>query len=292
MSDQILAPEQCVSLTHERWTEVHEQAKQGIRNLETMPALAHYLRASAEEFPAWLTRLTAVVLGVLAMGALFVSAGKQLAAADIVLSNVALHSERVNGLWVSVSLIVLLLVGEIGALAFGIAGGVFGRTKSSRMVFRVFMFASALVALLANVSMTYVHRVPDLELFQWFVTVFAPSIVLGVGLVGENILMAHLERRAEAVRKWQVAMERYQTSQITPEKHEAWSKTLAAHVLQAVRTAQPARLRKTFDETLHADPSFRQKVVLRELQLHMSEYDAVDLFLARPTLPLPTTHNG
>lgn len=280
---------QFTSLTHDRWVKAYERARQIVRTSQSMPVLEYYIQSNHHHYPRWLVTSIAVALGVLALGALFVSAGKQIAAADIVLSNVAEHSERIGQAWVSISLIVLLLVGEIGALVFAVASAIFGRTKISRLVFRAFMFASSLVAILANVSMTYVYRVTHLELFQWFVTIFAPCVVLGVGFVGENILLTYLEQRADAITRWKKDFEHYQLIQREPEKHESWARNLAVCILQELQSSQTGQLRKQFKELLNTDPSFRERIVLREMELHLSSYGSVEEFLTRPTIP-PLNH--
>ena len=289
---EILTVNSTAPLRREQWLEAVKAAKDEIKAGAEQPRLDEFLRASAPRYPAWLTKLTGVLLAFIAGGALFVSAGKQLAAADVVLTNVADHSARVSAFWVSVGLIVLLLVGEVGALVFSLSASIFGRSAGARRVLRAFAYASASIALVANVSMTLAYPTQDVWLFQILVTVLPPSFVLGVGLTAENMLMQYLEARAAAVERFELAMARFQAAQTDPEKHPDYWQVLPRHVIQAVRAAQPAMRRKNFDATLQADPAYELSIITREVATNTRDYASLLGNIANAPAPAPALNAG
>ncbi|MEP7287051.1 MAG: hypothetical protein ABI947_14950 [Chloroflexota bacterium] len=118
-----------------------------IRLEHSEPQVADYHRQSLSEYPQWFTNGLFALLGFIALGALFVSAGKQLAAADIVFEDLLSVTDRLSPFWVSASLIILLMVGEVGSLVFMTAAATVRSNKLATRIFRGLGFYCAAIAL-------------------------------------------------------------------------------------------------------------------------------------------------
>lgn len=277
------------NLTASEWSECVAAALTQTRESVAAPELSHYLSANVEKYPRWLMALILAGLSVVALGALFVSAGKQLAAGDLVLSNVLDHTVRVSEFWVGAGLIVLILLGEVGALIFGLSAGLLGRTNHARAVLRAFMVGCAGIALLANVTMTAAYPSHEALVFQWFVTLLAPTTVLGVGLVLENMLLSNLELRRAQLEKFEAARAEYLALQKAPdlEAPTVYRNFLAQQVIERLtqKTLTPSGQRgvayKQFTAMLNEHPELEDALVVREFTRHMRDRS----FL----MPAPTT---
>ena len=275
-------------LTRSQWLACEDKARSAVIASIPKPEKAQFEVEHFAAYPRWLTIALTIGLLVVAVGALYVSAGKQLAAGDIVLKSVLTHTDRVNEFWVSTGLIVLVVMGEIGALTFGLSAGLLAQTRTAKRVFRAFMVMSAAIALLANISMTASYPQNEVIVFQWFITILAPSLVLGVGFVFENLLMQELEKRAARIRAFNDAVQFYHAVLRDPKTAmpERYQSELVYAVGEALRdnckTADGKRghLYKRYLAQIEADPRFEYQCIAAEFDRHMVSFK--DFLQARP----------
>jgi hypothetical protein len=256
----------------EQWANAVDSAKKTIRESNPEPDFNGYLQSNIQDLPGWVTTPVFIGLTALALMALYVSAGKQLAASDLVFGDLIHLTDRISPLWVSTALIFMLLCGELGSLLFGLAAGIF-HDKAPHRIFRAFSISSALVALGANVTMTAAHPVQTAVIFQWFITIFTPLIVLGVGFAYENMLLTYLHARVSATRQYKADFDLYRIAQRNPERDPQYKHTLFRNVLNALRDSQPNAKKKAFEYAAHTDPDFRRFVFLREYSRHTISLD-------------------
>jgi hypothetical protein len=256
----------------ESWNNAVDAAKKTVRESIPEPDFNEYLQSNIQELPSWVTKPVFAGLTLLALLALFISAGKQLAAADLVFGDLVHITDRVSPFWVSTTLIAMLLCSELGSLLFGLAAGIF-HNRTAQLVFRAFSIASAFLALGANVTITAAHPVHDAVIFQWFITIFTPLIVLGVGFAYEHMLLGYLHARVNATHQYKADFEAYRTAQRTPERNPQYKNTLFRNVLNALRDAQPNNKKKLFEFSANTDPDFRRFVFLREYSRHTVTLD-------------------
>jgi len=263
-------------LTRTQWLACEERARDAVIASIPKPDKAQFEVENFSAYPRWLTLAMTIGLLIVAGGALYVSAGKQLAAGDIVLKSVLTHTDRVNEFWVSTGLVVLVVMGEIGALTFGLSAGLLALSKTAKLVFRAFMVMSAAIALLANISMTASYPQHEVIVFQWFITILAPSLVLGVGFVFENMLMRELEKRAARIRAFNDAVQFYHAVLRDPKTAlpERYQSELVYAVGEALREncktadGKKGALYKRYLEQIEADPRFEYQCIAAEFERH------------------------
>jgi hypothetical protein len=259
-------------MSAEQWANAVDSAKKTIRESNPEPDFNGYLQSNIQDLPGWVTTPVFIGLTALALMALYVSAGKQLAASDLVFGDLIHVTDRVSPFWVSTTLIAMLLCGELGSLLFGLAAGIFPN-KTAQRIFRAFSISSALVALGANVTMTAAHPVQNAAIFQWFITLFTPLIVLGVGFAYENMLLTYLHARLSATRQYKADYDLYRIAQRNPERDPQYKNLLLRAVIDALRDSQPNAKKKVFEYAAHTDPDFRRFVFLREYSRHTISLD-------------------
>jgi len=292
MSDNPITPNATLvtppPLTRSQWLDCEDKARSAVIASIPKPEKAQFEVENFAAYPRWLTLALTIGLLIVAAGALYVSAGKQLAAGDIVLKSVLTHTDRVNEFWVSTGLIVLVVMGEIGALTFGLSAGLLAQTRTAKRVFRAFMVMSAAIALLANISMTASYPQNEVIVFQWFITILAPSLVLGVGFVFENLLMQELEKRAARIKAFNDAVQFYHAVLRDPKTAlpERYQNELVYAVGEALRDncktadGKKGALYKRYLEQIEADPRFEYQCIAAEFDRHMVSFK--DFMRARP----------
>lgn len=276
-------------LSPSQWNECIDLAVIEARSQHPLPKLDDFLNSVVPEYPEWVTKRLTILLFLVAIGALVVSAGKQFETADMVLSRVTDATIRVSQFWQSTSLIVLLGVGELGSLLFSLAAGIFGaESKANKVVFRSFQILSAIIAIGGNIASTALHTIPEIWLYQWFLTLFLPTLVLGLGLFLEHLLLSGLQHRAKATLAYNIAVEKFKTFNDTIHTTGEYLDALARYVLNKLQEIQANQLKKTFSYSVQF-PEFRRMCLAHEWNTHMlKEGEIFHSLQLNPTYPRQT----
>jgi hypothetical protein len=288
-------------LTSERWLNARQRAQETIRNSVKQPVESAYSLPAFSSYPNWLIRGIVGLLAVVAFSAFWISAGKQVSATALILDPLVTDYHRLSGQWVDASILLVLAMGEAGSILFSIAASVLAGDpvhlkrfsfKPTALIFRCFAFICAMFAILANVTITAIHRANGAEFYAWFLTLAAPCLVLAIGLVIERLVMQSLKARAEQKSRYAGALIEYQKTQDDPELHKDFKAVWARAVYDEM-----IRYKKDRDLILplvNDDPQIKALLVQREYQNHMV-WEAFEMrldALPRPTLAPPVTESA
>ncbi|GEM_PF-6863012 len=254
-------------LSAERWQQARQRAIETVRASVPEPDPAHYVsKQGISAFPAWFMRSLIALLVIVAGAAFWMSAGKQVMAAGMLVDPLS-TSERLTPFWGDVAIVLSLAFGELGAILFQVAAAVFeGRGK--RLTFRLFAVLCAALAVIANVSITATHEIAPIAVFQWFMTLIPPIAVLGIGMLIEGLVMASLKARAEQRAAYQAAMDEYHRAQANPDKHPDFGRTWAKAIYDEL--CRYKRDRDLILPLVEQDRAVMLQLVQREYADHMA----------------------
>jgi hypothetical protein len=254
-------------LSAERWQKARQRAIDTVRASVPEPDPAHYIsQRGISTFPAWFTRGLIALLVIVAGAAFWMSAGKQIMAAGMLITPLS-ASPRLSPFWGDTAIILSLAFGELGAILFQVAASVFdGRGR--RLVFRTFAVLCAALAVIANVSITATHQVGEVAVFEWLLTLIPPVAVLGIGMLIEGLVMHSLKARAEQRAAYQAAMVAYRQAQADPEKHPDFGRTWAKAIFDEL--CRYKRDRDLIMPLVEQDRAVMLQLVQREYAEHMA----------------------
>jgi hypothetical protein len=276
-----------------RWERARKQAQHIVRDMVAEPDKRLYTGRAFQKYPGWLTSATLVVLALVASAAFWISAGKQIAATNVVLTPIVHDYDRLSTGWADVAIVLSLCLGEFGTVLFSTAAGIFPsqpwtigrvRVRATEVAFRGASVICACFALLANITITVRHAgsYADIALFGWFMTLAPPIIVLFVGLFAEKLLLGMLEARTAAREAYHQAYDGYETVQRSPESHPDFKRLWHVQILEQLIKVSQANRRK-----IEAAPELRADLVRREFIRHEWATFEIEGPPSRPTLPSP-----
>jgi hypothetical protein len=264
----------------ERWEAAHTLACEQIRTDAPEPLFEHYVRGMVSKYPPIVIKGLVAALLVLALGALFVSAGKQMIATDFVLSDLVQYG-RVGSTWVDMSLLVTLLLGEIGALTFGLGAAIFSG-RVGKVIFRTAAIGSASLAVFSNITVTAIHPIPQAIVYQVLLTIGPPILVLAIGYFFERLLLSTLEARGTARQEWQTDHDAWEMVQRAPKTHPDYKLIFQRQIINQLRIGQTPERRKNLELYLMNVPDASKILILREYARHEM---ALGFDVPNPTLP-------
>jgi hypothetical protein len=265
VNEQII--ESIPHLSAERWQKARQRAIETVRASVPEPDPAHYIsQRGISTFPAWFTRSLIALLVIVAGAAFWMSAGKQVMAAGLLITPLS-ASPRLSSFWGDTAIVLSLAFGELGAILFQVAASVF-EGRSRRLAFRTFAVLCAALAVIANVSITATHQVGEVAVFEWFMTVLPPVAVLGIGMLIEGLVMHSLKARAEQRSAYQAAMVAYRQAQADPEKHPDFGRTWAKAIFDEM--CRYKRDRDLIMPLVEQDHTLMFQLVQREYAEHMA----------------------
>ena len=249
-------------LSAERWQQARQRAIETIRSGLPEPRPEHYISsARISKYPLALVNSIIVMLIIVGLAAFWISAGKQIAAAGLVVDPISASSDRLSPTWGTGGVVAMLAFGEVGSILFLVTASVF---DMRRRLFTVFAVGSASISVIANVSITATHDLGSVTVFGWFITFMAPITVLAVGAVVEQLIMTSLAARADQQAQYGVALAEYQKAQIDPETQASFKAAWAKAIYDEL-----CRYKKDRDtiETLSSEDQF--ELLNREYHVHM-----------------------
>lgn len=281
-----------------RWKRARKQAQQTVISTVQKPDKRLFTGRAFGRFPAWVTAIMLIVLGVIAIAAFWISAGKQIAATDLVLMPVVHDYQRLSAGWADVSILLNLLLGELGTILFSLAAGIFQgdpirlgrlRFRPLALAFRLAAVVCACFAILANVTITALHAgaYANVAVFGWFMTFAPPVVVLWVGLFFERLLLATLEARTAARDAFNRDYDQYETVQRNPEAPPDFRRTWHLQIYDQLLRISPANRRK-IEALVAENPVIRVELIKREFTRHEWADFTIETPPSRPTIPPPT----
>jgi hypothetical protein len=284
-----------------RWERARHNAREIVRSRLQRPEPSQYAVRVYTRLPEGFTKGMLIVLGIIALAAFWISAGKQIAATDIVLSPIVKeYDNRLSTGWADVGIGLNLLLGELGTILFFTAAGIFPggsirwrafEFKPVSLAFRAAGLMCATFAILANVTITYLHPQKDVMFYEWFLTLAPPFVVLFIGLYAERLLLMSVEARARAREAYEAAVETYQRYQADPESHPEFVAIWKREIFDQLMKVSAAN-RKKIEEAIQANPDVRMLLVQRE-HLRHEWTNGWQLAAANFTLPsLPDQAEG
>src|SRR5258708_5591494 len=104
----------------------------------------------------------------------------------------------------------MLLLGEGGAILFIIANGIIAtQNRTISLVFKFFAGLCSLFAIVSNIAITQLNPVIEMSVLQWLMAIGIPTIVLGVGILFEQLILVFFKARTEKKRRYNLALQVY-----------------------------------------------------------------------------------
>lgn len=267
-------------LTNDRYQTAYAEAENNARKHIHKPDFNQFSHAGVQMYPTWFSRLIGGLLIAVLVFSFWVSAGKQIATAGMVLDDLPGDYSHLSTLWSSIGIVAALLLSEAGAVFFLIvAGTLTNRSRVGSLIVRLFAVLCAGIAVIANVTITSMHPINQALAYQWLITVGVPLIVLGLGYVAEQIVVNGLRARAEQTAAFNVAMVKYEQLYNDPTVLPDWGKYLGDSLWRELN-----RYKDTREMLLIAgnDPGFKTRVLTAEYQ---SQKSGANFLLAASNVP-------
>ena len=269
---QTLRDAAIVPLTAKRWEDSRTNAERLIGQRLTAPSRSTY-KALDSQYPPRLIGIVVVMLLIVALAALYISAGKEIAVVDTVMRDLVSYYPRLTAAYIEVAIIGVLLLAELGALLFGLASRVLASRRVHGQLMRAFQLACVTVAIVGNMTITLSHPVVEAIVFDWVLTLGAPLLVIGIGAIIEELLATWLLARQQAIRDFNQALNVYQSAMADPESHpdffRLWGECIFEQILK-----QSGHNRDALPPLLESDPGLKLVVVSMEWARHDWQFTA------------------
>jgi len=263
-------------LTTERYLTATEKAKKLVRARVKKPRLSDFSGEDAISYPRWLIRLVLIALAIVMAGSFWFSAGKQIAVVSLIIDQLPGQYNRLSELWSTVGIGSTLLVSELGSVLFLVSAGVF-RESSGRVVaiiLRVFAAGCASLAIMCNIAIAAIDTPSSVAAVSWFTSVLIPSIVLGLGVILEQVVLSTLRTRTRARVEYEIALRDYRTAINDPTQHSEYGEILTPVVYDELMRHQRDREVIVMVVTAYGFsidmPDVQARIVHAEIDAHTS----------------------
>jgi hypothetical protein len=271
-------------LNSDRWDKAKQNARLKIAARTPKPTLDQYLAADSK-YSATVMRVGGLLLVLVALAAFVISAGRQIAAFDTITAPLAVgYSTRISAAYVDLVLIAALGLSEFGVIVFGAGAKVIAKTNIEKTILRLFQVLSILIAISGNLTvwaLNYSHNtLPVVELFDLLITISAPTLVVGIGVMIERLVSDNVAHRHNAMQAYALALKNWEQSSAAPEKHPDWFEVWGNCILDQLRATK--KNRDEIDRLIADDPTVRQELVYREYK----RYEWKFMPVATPARPM------
>lgn len=283
-------------LSTSRYLGAADEAQKRIRDRLQKPQFSTFRGEVVQAYPPlFFWGVVAALIAVVSFS-FWVSAGKQAAAAGMVFDDLPGRYNHLSSLWSSISIVAMLLLSEVGAILFLVAAGTIavnapgfiirGREVSPiKWVFRIFAGLCAGFAVLSNITITVLDPVPQAGALQWVISIGVPLIVLGLGIMLEQLLIDSLRTRALQTQKYNEALREWQRAYDDPTLSDDWDLILADCLWRELNRYKDVREKLAI---LVSDPVVKRQVIIAEYQSHQSQLDfTLDAGVSNPFLGNP-----
>lgn len=266
-----------------QWQAAERKAGEDVCRAVHPPQERDFTAASFSKYPRWLSTGMGIVLILVASGAFWISAGKQIVASDMAMGYLT-DSSRLSASYVSIAIVCGLLFGELGTFLFGLASAIYDG-QAVKMVFRVAALVCAAFAVISNVTVTalHVHQQQDIAAYVWFITVAAPVLVLALSLALERQVLAVLDERAKAATEFEIARRAFDGWRLNPASHPDYQRYLCLRVMEVYRRKLGT------GNTILNEPEIIQAVFIRDVTVYGALPNFTQLPSGSTTPALPPT---
>ena len=274
-------------LTAAKWQETIGKAEQLVMKRVKVPQRASFAQTDSRYPP----RLVALVIGlmvVVALAAFYISAGKEIAATDTLFEDLVQHYPRLSAAYVEVGIVMALMLSELGALLFGLGSRILTARRGLSATLRAFQLVCVVLAIVGNTTITMAHPVVEALVYDWFLTLAPPALVIGIGLLIEELLASWLSNRQEAISAYRQAVEHYQSVIADPQAHQDFHRVWGQCILEALLAIRHTQ--ELLGDLLESNPRFGALIVRREWEHHQSDLDPRQTNGVSSVLPALPTH--
>jgi hypothetical protein len=263
---QTLRDAAIVPLSTKGWEDARSRAEAVIAGRISAP-LRHQFRAADSQYPPQLIGVVVALMIAVALAAFYISAGKEIAVVDTVMRGLVVDYARLTVAYIEIAILAALMLSEFGALLFGLGSRVLATHRALSRVMRFFQIICVLIAILGNITITMAHPIVEALVFDWFLTLAAPVLVIGIGLIVEELLSTWLIARQSAISKYNDALKAWQQATADPESHPDFYAVWGEEILDQLNQRSP-RNKKVIAELLEGDPGLRIVIVSLEWARH------------------------
>jgi hypothetical protein len=262
-------------LTEAAYLAAVQKAETAIRDRVQAPTMDRYTKASTSAYPRWfMGGIIAALLAVLTFS-FVISAGKQAAAMGLLVDHLPGKFNHLSDLWAGTSIVAMLLLSELGAVLFLVAGGTLAHTANlsqigrwqvnvTRWIFTCFAVSCAGYAILSNITIAALDPVPSAAVLEWAISIGVPLIVLGLGVMLERMVIDLLKASAKQKVAYNMAVSDYEAVQADPTKHTSWASVLSDCLWAALNL----RHKETISAYTERDARYRRWIVQSEYAAH------------------------
>lgn len=265
--------DQISTLNSKRWANARATAEGIIitRHIR-QPKGSDFIASGSADAPI-VTLMVMLALIVVALGAFYLSAAKEIVAVEAILTGMVNQSGRLGMSYVAPAILAVFALSEIGVLLFGVAADG-DHPKPVRVILRGFQVACVVVALGANISVTLAYPAPSMQAFDWLITIIAPVAVIGVGLILEQQIISLARRRREAMTAYKAAMAAYDAQVADPQAHKDWRQVWGDCIVDEILKASKYNT-ETLPGLIDEDPSIKTRLFRREVARHSTDYSLI-----------------
>lgn len=259
------------------WEKARENAEKIIRARLKEPTREAYF--SIEDKPSNVDRAISGLLVLVAVASFGVSAAKEIAALDLVLSPLPTISERISASYVSLLLLACLSLSEAGVLLFGLAIKP-SMARTARYTYRFFQWLCMSIALVANATITALHPIASAWVFDLLLTFAPPLVVIGVGLVLEERAKSVNARKDSAQAAYDAALTVYRRVNENPELDDDFMRVWGQAIVEAM-VARSLKNKELLPAWLDEHPEIAAQVAQREYNRYQWIFQPV----SQPEMP-------
>jgi hypothetical protein len=262
-------------LTESAYLAAIQKAETTIRDRVQAPTMDRYTKVSVQAYPRWfMGGIIAALLAVLTFS-FVISAGKQAAAMGLLVDHLPGKFSHLSDLWAGTSIVAMLLLSELGAVLFLVAGGTLAHTAKvsqigrwqvnvTRWIFTAFAVSCAGYAILSNVTIAALDPVPSAAVLEWAISIGVPLIVLGLGVMLERMVIDLLKASAAQKIAYNVAVSEYEAVIADPTKHTSWAAVLSDSLWAALNL----RHKEPIAAYTERDPKYKRWIIQSEYASH------------------------
>lgn len=263
-------------LTTERYEAAVEKAKKLVQDRLRKPELSDFSGDEMSSYPRWLIIVLLALLVVVMTGSFIFSAGKQVAVVSLLIDELPSQYHRLSDIWSGIAIGSTLLVSELGSVLFLVSAGVFSETSGrvAGIVLRLFAVGCASLAIMCNIAVAAIDTPANVAAVGWFVSFLIPSIVLGLGVILEQVVLSSLKARLDQRAQYELALRDYRAAIGDPAKHIDYGSILTPLVFEEMIRRQRERETITVFVTSYGFsidmPDVQARLVHAEIDSHTS----------------------
>lgn len=273
-----------------------------VRSRLMKPVWGQFDTKGVSPYPRWFMALILVSLIAVLIFSFFVSAGKQVAAMGLLLDHLPDKFGHLSPFWANASIAFTLFLSELGTVLFLVAAGTLGARGSKvkvgrhsinpgRIILSCFAGLCATYAIVANTTITALDMIREAIVLQWLVAIGVPTIVLGLGMILERMIVEHLKSGSDARLRYEQAQSEYEAYHADPTTHPAYPMILADLLYQEMLKIRSVG--GIIKQMVDSDPRYKRLLVSAEYKIQQEagridlSVDVSELLSDTPVISVP-----